>query len=160
MKDIQIHIHADGPMTELLAYEKARKASPTIKQKILAELEQAGDLGLTPDEFVEMNGGLINTIRRRFTDLWKEGKIRHHPLGLTRKNPAGNPCVTWVMGRDPGVLPQAARAPKAAPQRGDYNEGFDAGCNFMRHCIQVYISESFIGEVETLKRLADYLDRM
>ena len=47
-----------------------------------------------------MHGGLINTIRRRFTDLWKEGKIRHHPTLLSRKNLAGNDCVSWVIGTD------------------------------------------------------------
>jgi len=63
-------------------------------------LEAAVESGLTPDEFVLKHGGLINTIRRRFTDLWKEGKIKHHPTLLTRKNLAGNDCITWVLGKD------------------------------------------------------------
>ncbi len=159
MNDLKIHIHAHGHMTELLAYEKARKGSPSVKHKILHEVEQAGDVGITPDEFVEMHGGLINTIRRRFTDLWKEGKIRHHPLGVTRKNPAGNACVTWVMGRDPQVLPNAPR-PRQQAQKGDYIEGFDAGCSFLRHCIQTYISEADPQDTAALARLAHYLDRM
>lgn len=159
--DIQIHVHADGHMTELLAFEKAKKGSLSIRQKILSEIEQAGDLGLTPDEFVEMNGGLINTVRRRFTDLWKDGQIRHHPLSLTRKNTAGNACVTWVMGRDPQVLPKAARTVRPAQVRlGDYSEGFDAGCSFMRHCIQVYMDGAGREEAAVLAKLAHHLDRI
>ena len=81
-----------------------------MKLQILGELERAGQLaGLTPDEFAEMHGKLINTVRRRFTDLWKEGKIRHHPKSLTRKNKAGNSCVTWVIGHDPDSFQKRAK---------------------------------------------------
>jgi hypothetical protein len=88
--------------SEFEAFEKASNSANGIKLQIIYEMNIAGALkGITPDEFVEMNGGLINTVRRRFTDLWKEGKILHHPDSLTRKNNAGNSCVAWVLGCDP-----------------------------------------------------------
>ena len=102
MTTLRSHTHSSGWGTEIEAYGKAAKSASSVKLQILAELERCGQLtGLTPDEFVEMHGGLINTVRRRFTDLWKEGKIRHHPQSLTRKNSAGNQCVAWVLGNDP-----------------------------------------------------------
>jgi hypothetical protein len=94
------HTHQNGLLTEVLSFKKASRHSNGIKKKILADLEAAGADGLTPDEFLLIHGGIINTIRRRFTDLWKEGKIQHHPTLLARKNPAGNECVAWVIGKD------------------------------------------------------------
>lgn len=99
---MRTHTHSDAWDTETEAFNKAAKSANSIKLSILYQIDKAGAVnGLTPDEFVSANGGLINTIRRRFTDLWKEGKIRHHPNGLTRANSAGNQCVTWVIGNDP-----------------------------------------------------------
>ena len=100
MREINTHVHSNGLQTEIFAYTKAFKNSLSIKNKILFELEKIGVDGLTPDEFVLKHGGLINTIRRRFTDLWKEEKIQHHPKLLTRKNFAGNDCIAWVLGKD------------------------------------------------------------
>jgi len=101
--DFKTHVHSDGLSTEIAAFAKASRKSNSIKLKILVKLKEAAEMGLTPDEFVFRHGGLINTIRRRFTDLWKEGKIKHHPNLLARKNGAGNDCVTWVLGRDTGL---------------------------------------------------------
>jgi len=101
--DLKTHVHSDGLSTEIAAFAKASRKSNSIKLKILVKLKEAAEMGLTPDEFVFRHGGLINTIRRRFTDLWKEGKIKHHPNLLARKNGAGNDCVTWVLGRDTGL---------------------------------------------------------
>ena len=98
--DFRTHVHGNGLPTEVAAFNKASIRSASIKFQILVDLRNAGESGLTPDEFVLMHGGLINTIRRRFTDLWKEGKIRHHPTLLSRKNLAGNDCVSWVIGTD------------------------------------------------------------
>jgi hypothetical protein len=111
MTDLRSHTHSNGWASEIEAFSKALKSANSIKLQILGELERAGQLaGLTPDEFVEVHGGLINTVRRRFTDLWKEGKIRHHPQALTRKNSAGNSCVAWVIGNDPTAYqPRAKR---------------------------------------------------
>ena len=103
MDDFKTHVHSDGLSTEIAAFAKASRKSNSIKLKILVKLKEAAEMGLTPDEFVFRYGGLINTIRRRFTDLWKEGKIKHHPNLLARKNGAGNDCVTWVLGRDTGL---------------------------------------------------------
>jgi hypothetical protein len=109
MNDLRTHTHSNGLESEFEAFEKASKSANSIKLQILYEMNIAGALkGLTPDEFVEMHGGLINTVRRRFTDLWKEGKIFHHPRLLTRKNNADNACVAWVLGCDP--LPTKKRA--------------------------------------------------
>ncbi len=93
------HTHRDGLHTEFAAAEKASMGAESIKKKILRLLTQF-PTGFTPDEFVDQDGGLINTVRRRFTDLWKEGKIKHHPYGITRTNDAHNECVVWVLGRD------------------------------------------------------------
>jgi hypothetical protein len=106
MDDFKTHVHSNGLPTERSAFNKASLRSDSIKSRILVELEDVGGTGLTPDEFVFKHGGLINTIRRRFTDLWKDGKIKHHPTLLTRKNTAGNDCVTWVLGRDLEITPR------------------------------------------------------
>ena len=100
MNGLNTHTHRNGLQTEVDAFVKASKRMDSTKLKIIFEIGCAGANGLTPDEFVEIHGGLINTVRRRFTDLWKEGKIKHHPILLERKNRAGNNCVTWVIGKD------------------------------------------------------------
>lgn len=160
MNELRTHTHANGPMTEVLAFEKANKVSKSIKAKILDELEQAGEVGLTPDEFVEMHGGLINTIRRRFTDLWKAGQIRHHPEGLTRKNPSGNACVTWVLGADPATLQKPLQRPYSPPPEAvmsEYIRGFDAGCNFLCHEIEQYIRKASSHDALVLDELLRHL---
>jgi|GEM_PF-4112900 len=96
----QTHSHSKGLSTERLAAGKSEAGALPIKERILARLEELPE-GMTPDEFCEETNALINTIRRRFTDLWKEGKIRHHSETLTRLNGSGNECVVWVLGDDP-----------------------------------------------------------
>ena len=110
MNELRTHTHSNGLETESNAFEKASKSADSIKLQILSEIGRAGALkGLTPDEFAETNNGLINTVRRRFTDLWKEGKILHHPHLMTRKNNDGNACVAWVLGRDPISIKKRAK---------------------------------------------------
>jgi hypothetical protein len=109
MDDFKTHIHSNGLPTEEAAFSKASFRVGSIKSRILEELEEVGEPGITPDEFVFKHGGLINTIRRRFTDLWKDGRIKHHPTLLTRKNGAGNDCVTWVLGRDLNMAPRVVK---------------------------------------------------
>jgi hypothetical protein len=100
----ETHIHREGHATERMAATRAEAGALPIKQHILALLaENPG--GVTPDEYCLEFGGLINTVRRRFTDLWKEGRIRHHPDGLTRRNISDNECVVWVLGEDSGRKP-------------------------------------------------------
>lgn len=101
---IQTHTHAEGHSTEAQAARKAGASVTSTKKRILARLEDEPD-GITPDEFCDETGGLINTIRRRFTDLWKEGKICHHPEGKTRMNGHNNECVLWVLGEDTARKP-------------------------------------------------------
>lgn len=123
MTDLRSHTHSNAWASEVEAFEKAVKSANSIKLQILEELDRAGSLrGLTPDEFVEMHGGLINTVRRRFTDLWKEGKIRHHPKSLTRKNKAGNSCVTWVLGYDPTAFQKRAKRQWVGLGSDDFND--------------------------------------
>jgi hypothetical protein len=119
MSEFNKHVHSNGLFTEISAYEKTSKRSESTKSKILSELQDAGVHGLTPDEFLLLHGGLINTIRRRFTDLWKEGKIQHHPALLTRKNIDGNDCITWVLGRD---MDLENKKPKSKWVGLDWNE--------------------------------------
>ena len=109
MDDFKTHIHSNGLPTEAAAFNKASLRMGSIKSRILEELEEAGEPGLTPDEFVFKHGGLINTIRRRFTDLWKDGRIKHYFTLLTRKNGAGNDCVAWVLGRDLNMAPRVVK---------------------------------------------------
>lgn len=123
MIDIRTHTHTDGLPTEEAAARRAARGSRSMKAQILDEMELLGYM--TPDLFVEYHGGLINTVRRRFTDLWKEGKIRHHPTGLTRKNAAGNDCIYWVMGTDPDLV--LADKPKLT---AEYRRGFEDGLTF------------------------------
>jgi hypothetical protein len=98
---MELNSHTRGQVNEVEAFIKAKRGSVTTKAQIVAEIEQAGIYGLTPDEYVEMHGGLINTIRRRFTDLWKEGKVKKNDM--SRKNAAGNFCSAWVLGKDEGI---------------------------------------------------------
>ena len=93
--------HGGGWRTEFAALAKVSPGLKAMKAGIFYAVMKAGSKGLTPDEFCKSEGLLINTVRRRFTDMWKEGIIRHHPLGLNRPNAAGNDCVAWVIGRDP-----------------------------------------------------------
>lgn len=98
--DPQSHQHAAPWSGEAAALAKASLQAPAMWEQILLELREAGPAGLTPDEFAEAHLKLINTVRRRFTDLWKSGQIRHHPEGLHRPNADRNPCVVWVLGED------------------------------------------------------------
>ena len=94
------HTHSGGLSTETLAARKASMSVLSLRARILADLIIYPN-GLTPDDWASNNKALINTVRRRFTDLWKDGLIRHHPESRTKKNAAGNDCVVWVQGRDP-----------------------------------------------------------
>lgn len=100
-EDLKHLAHAAGCRTEFEALEKVAPRLNSMKTSIFHELLEATEKGLTPDEYCDRHGLLINTVRRRFTDMWKEGILRHHPDGLTRKNAAGNECVVWVVGYDP-----------------------------------------------------------
>ena len=90
------HVHAPGTATEHAAFDKVEPHIESIKQRILAELAIHD---ATPDEFTDEHGLLLNTVRRLFVDLWKEGKIRK--TGADRKNSQGNPCEVWTLGADP-----------------------------------------------------------
>lgn len=82
-----------------------------MKEQILAALEAQGAAGLTPDEYADRTQGLINTVRRRFTDLWKEGKIK--PTEQERSNAAGNATTVWSLGFDPEGAIDYARPTRA-----------------------------------------------
>ena len=110
---VREHTHNSGLPTERAAAEKASIKAGSIKDQILQNLSSGSEFGLTPDEFCDRTNGLINTIRRRFTDLWKEGRIRHHPEIKTRRNSAGNDCVVWVLGRDNNITPSRIELLKA-----------------------------------------------
>lgn len=87
--------HADPRQSELFAAKKVKPHVETLKAKILRLMAESGQAGLIPDEV----DGLINTIRRRFTELWKDGFIK--PTDRMRANTRGNPETVWVLGRDP-----------------------------------------------------------
>ena len=106
------HARTDGHATEHASAAKAKLKAGSTKSGILRALRHWPD-GITPDEFCDLTHGLINTVRRRFTDLWKEGMIRHHPAGVTRRNGAGNEAVVWVIGNDPDRKPSRVEELKA-----------------------------------------------
>ena len=93
-------IHRDGLPSERAALQVVEPTITPMREQIMRDLQTAGESGLTPDEWAATHHGLINTVRRRFTDLWKDGLIRHHPNGAMRKNAAENLCVVWVLGED------------------------------------------------------------
>lgn len=108
-------VHADPRPTETAALEKVAPHLKKMKRHIYDAVAASGADGLTPDELPCF---LINTCRRRFTDLWKEGLIR--PTALTRKNARGNPCTVWVIGSDPNLsIRQATKDETIKLLRGD-----------------------------------------
>lgn len=149
MEELKTHIHSRGLMTEVLAFERAAAVSKTMKSRILEDLKRSGDAGLTPDEWAEANGALINTVRRRFTDLWKAGQIRHHPGDLTRKNSSGNACVAWVLGADPRSAPRVAV---------EYGRGVIAGRRAVLGQIEAYC-QTAPDDFFAVQRLLAYLRR-
>ena len=94
--DLNRLAHTQGKISEKQALEKIAPIRKAMKFSILDAISDEGQGGLTPDEFP----GLINTVRRRFTELWVAGEIR--PSGLYRKNDRGNNVGVWVLGADAG----------------------------------------------------------
>lgn len=90
--------HSPGTETEQQAAIRVLPRVGSIKRHILDALEDA-PAGLIPEEFTEARKLLLNTVRRRFTDLWKEGYICKN--GAIRNNARGNPSEVWVLGCDP-----------------------------------------------------------
>lgn len=104
------HHHAGPRPAEIIAAQQVQPHVETLKKGILQLLAAAEAYGRIPDEV----DGLINTVRRRFTELWKEGKIR--PTELTRLNRRGNPETVWVLGRDDAGMTAARVKPAARIQ--------------------------------------------
>ena len=100
--------HGDPRATEVEALARVAPHLKSTKHDILEALQIRGELGLTPEEYQAVTGRVLNTVRRRFTDLWKEGKIRHS--AKARKNELGNRSTVWVMGRDPQLEQSRAQA--------------------------------------------------
>jgi hypothetical protein len=59
--------------TSSRAAEEMRERAPTIKQRILASMEKGH--AWTPDKFAEAHGIDILSVRPRFSELLKQGKI-------------------------------------------------------------------------------------
>ncbi|MBS3927737.1 MAG: hypothetical protein KGZ65_04010 [Sphingomonadales bacterium] len=98
MSDTTGMVHADPRRAEAEALAKVAPHLKRIKTRIMAWATNAGENGLTPDEFARETGALINTVRRRFVDLWKAGELK--PTKMTRPNARGNPETVWVLGHD------------------------------------------------------------
>lgn len=94
------HTHRDGIHTEFSAAEKAEKTAESVKVQIINRLLKEAPNGLAPEELCTELDVLLSTVRRRITDLWKEGQIKHHPDMLARINADKNECVVWVIGED------------------------------------------------------------
>lgn len=100
--------HASPRRAELAAAASVAPHLTHMKADIVSAITAAGEKGLTPDDFQLATGKIINTIRRRFTDLWKEGHIR--PTNRTRPNARGFEETVWALGRDTTVQPSRETA--------------------------------------------------
>lgn len=92
--DSEAHTHAAPKEAELAAAAAIEPHIASIKADILARMAAAGEAGLIASEVP----GLINTVRRRFVDLWHGGRIK--PNGKTRANDRGKLETVYVLGRD------------------------------------------------------------
>ena len=102
--------HAQPRQAELEAAEKVAPHLAGMKGGIVAMMPSRGAFGLTPDEYAMETGSLINTVRRRFTDLWKEGIIK--PTDRVRCNARGNNETVWVLGRDEKMVARETKDQK------------------------------------------------
>lgn len=133
------NVHSPECKSEAVAAKKAALGEGSIRERILAALasrcrhpewnESYGCLicgqglapgtvlggpghgGMTPEAFASETGLLLNTVRRRFTDLWKDGLVRWN--GRYVENDRGNPSKVWALGCDPDRLKAAPRATAA-----------------------------------------------
>ena len=87
-------VHSDPKKSEVEALLKVAPHLKKMKRDIMIAAHYNGEHGIIPDEMP----GLINTIRRRFTDLWKEGFLKQ--TDRFRKNKSGNSVMVWIPGRD------------------------------------------------------------
>ncbi len=91
-------VHANPRQAEIEALFAVAPHLKKTKREIMLKARAARDHGLIPDEVP----GLINTVRRRFTDLWKEGLLK--PTDRVRKNARGNHETVWVEGKDENAI--------------------------------------------------------
>jgi predicted ArsR family transcriptional regulator len=82
-----------GRSTSRLAAESMKPKAPTIQQRIMGLLHPA--LALTPDEAAEMLGLPIWTVRPRFSELGKQGKLVD--TGRRRRNESGKAAIVWQL---------------------------------------------------------------
>lgn len=105
---------SDPRPAEAAALDRIAPHLKAMKKDIMCNAIVAGDRGLIPDEFL----GLINTVRRRFTELWKEGQLK--PTNRTRLNRRGNQEMVWVVGRDEaGMKPRETKSATIAQLRAE-----------------------------------------
>lgn len=97
--------HAVPKEAELASSQAVAPHVAGIKANILARMAAAGDAGLIASEVP----GLINTVRRRFVDLQKDGLIK--PNGQTRANERGMKETVYVLGRDEKAMAARASTP-------------------------------------------------
>lgn len=88
------HVHAEPRRTEVEALAAVAPHLKRMKRDIMLAAHHYGEHGIIPDEIP----GLINTVRRRFTDLWIEGLLK--PTCRVRPNRRGKNETVWVAGKD------------------------------------------------------------
>ena len=87
-------VHSDAKKSEIDALLKVAPHLKKMKREIMILAHKNGERGIIPDEVP----GLINTVRRRIVDLWKEGLLK--ATDRMRKNKRGNNETIWIPGRD------------------------------------------------------------
>lgn len=104
-------VHAYPRRAEAEALAAVTPSLKRMKAAILLAVGAAGEHGLIPDEFP----GLINTVRRRFTDLWILGLIK--PTDRMRPNKRGRNETVWVLGKDEHRLLRQREKPREKIKR-------------------------------------------
>lgn len=81
--------------TSAQAYETVKPKVPSIRQRVLDTVKQAGEGGLTREELIGYTGIHQNSISGRITELKDDGLIVARG---TRNNSRGNPEDVYVLG--------------------------------------------------------------
>lgn len=80
--------------TSRLAARHVASRVEALRDRCLSKVKAAGSDGLTADEAAELVDETVLSIRPRFTELLRDGKIKDS--GLRRRNDSGRSAKVWV----------------------------------------------------------------